>query len=217
MDIHKISTDLITGGDGNTFIDFLKNEIQSSTIKADQIVGIEDSETFIDFVTNTIGTSTIQADKIVGLDTSQTFIDFVNNQINTSTFTGDLANIKAILSGSAGVGDLQAINLTTDNAVIDEAVIKQLIAAKISVADLMTHSASAELITLIGKDGNPTIAFQDSTQQFYDADGNVRVQIGQDGNGDFNFIVRGEDGKTAMFDEMESQKMVFLKIPLLII
>ena len=201
MDIHKISTDLITGGDGNTFIDFLKNEIQSSTIKADQIVGIEDSETFIDFVTNTIGTSTIQADKIVGLDTSQTFIDFVNNQINTSTFTGDLANIKAILSGSAGVGDLQAINLTTDNAVIDEAVIKQLIAAKISVADLMTHSASAELITLIGKDGNPTIAFQDSTQQFYDADGNVRVQIGQDGNGDFNFIVRGEDGKTAMFDE----------------
>ena len=201
MDIHKISTDLITGRDGNTFIDFLKNEIQTSTIKADQITGIEDSKTFIDFVNNTIATSTIQADKIVGLDDSQTFIDFVNNQINTSTLTGDLANIKTILSGSAGVGDLQAINLTTQNAVIDEAVVKTMIASKMTVADLSTHTASAELITLIGKDGNPTIAFKDSTQQFYDADGNVRVQIGQDGNGDFNFIVRGSDGTTAMFDE----------------
>lgn len=201
MDIHQISTDLITGRDGNTFIDFLKNEIQTSTIKADQITGIEDSKTFIDFVNNTIATSTIQADKIVGLDDSQTFIDFVNNQINTSTLTGDLANIKTILSGSAGVGDLQAINLTTQNAVIDEAVVKSMIASKMTVADLSTHTASAELITLIGKDGNPTIAFKDSTQQFYDADGNVRVQIGQDGNGDFNFIVRGSDGTTAMFDE----------------
>ena len=95
---------------------------------------------------------------------------------------------------------MQTIHLTANNAVIDEAVIKNLIAAKISVADLVAHTASAELITLISKDGNPSIAFKNSTQQFYDNNGNVRVQIGQDGSGDFNFIVRGEDGTTALFD-----------------
>ena len=48
--------------------------------------------------------------------------------------------------------------------------------------------------------GSPSIAFKDATQQFYDSNGNVRVQIGQDGNGDFNFIVKNGD-KTALFDE----------------
>jgi|GEM_PF-2137369 len=93
-------------------------------------------------------------------------------------------------------------NLKVGNTEIDSAVIKNLIAAKISVADLMAHVASAEVIKLISSTtGEPTIAFKDSTQQFYDSDGHVRVQIGQDGNGDFNFIVRGEDGTTALFDE----------------
>ena len=46
----------------------------------------------------------------------------------------------------------------------------------------------------------PTIAFQESTQQFYDSKGNVRVQIGMDGKGDFNFIVKNGD-RAALFDE----------------
>lgn len=128
-------------------------------------------------------------------------IDLVNNQINTSELNTTVGNIKHLLAGTGTVGDLEAIHLTAANVVIDEGVIKNLIASKISVADLMTHSATAELITLISSNGNPSIAFKDSTQQFYDKDGNIRVQIGQDGNGNFNFIVKGTDGKTAMFDE----------------
>ena len=34
-----------------------------------------------------------------------------------------------------------------------------------------------------------------------DKNGNVRVQIGKDANGNFNFIVIGEDGKTALYDQ----------------
>lgn len=128
-------------------------------------------------------------------------IDLVNKQINTSELNTTVGNIKHLLAGTGTVGDLEAIHLTAANVVIDEGVIKNLIASKISVADLMTHSATAELITLISSNGNPSIAFKDSTQQFYDKDGNIRVQIGQDGNGNFNFIVKGTDGKTAMFDE----------------
>lgn len=227
INIKQISTDLISGGDENTFINFLENKIQTSEISADKIVGIKDSKTFIDFVdnqiqtsvitadqitgwdgsttlidfiNNTIQSSTIKADKITGISDSKTFIDFVKNQINTSELNTKVANINSLLSGSAGVGDLQTIHLTANNANIDEAVVKNLIAAKISVADLMTHSASAELITLISQDGKPSIAFKGSTQQFYDSSGNVRIQMGQDAKGDFTFSLFDNTGTGVLID-----------------
>ena len=196
----KITTDQISGGDGTTFIDFLKNQISTSDITANQIKGWGDSQTLIDFVNNKITTSNISANKITGLNDSKTFIDFVNNQINTSVINSDLENVKNILAGNAGVGNLQSIHLTSANAVIDEAVIKQIIAAKISVADLMIHEATAELITLISQDGKPSIAFKNSTQQFYDSNGNVRVQIGQDATGAFTFSLFDETGKGVLID-----------------
>lgn len=198
--IDKITVEQIVGPNGENFIDMVNGVIDVKKISTELITG-GDGNTFIDFVNNTIQSSEIHADKITGIENSKTFIDFVNNQINTSSINADIANIKTVLSGFVGTGDLQAIHVTMANAIIDEAVIKEMIAAKITVGDLMTQNATAELITLIGKDGQPTIAFKDSTQQFYDSNGNVRVQIGQDGNGNFNFIVRGKDGQTAMFDE----------------
>lgn len=113
----------------------------------------------------------------------------------------ELANINSLLAGNIGAGTVQTIHLTANNATIDEAFIKDIIAAKITVADLLTHSATAEEIVLISQGGKPSIAFKGSTQQFYDNNGNVRVQIGQDSEGEFNFIVRGSDGTTALFDE----------------
>lgn len=199
----KITTDQISGGDGTTFIDFLKNQISTSDITANQIKGWGDSQTLIDFVNNKITTSDISANKITGLNDSKTFIDFVNNQINTSELNAEVGNITNLLSGSAGIGDLQAIHLTAANAVIDEAVIKNIIAAKISVADLMAHTASAELITLISQDGKPSIAFKNSTQQFYDSNGNVRVQIGQDATGAFTFSLFDETGKGILIDSKD--------------
>lgn len=199
----KITTDQISGGDGTTFIDFLKNQISTSDITANQIKGWGDSQTLIDFVNNKITTSDISANKITGLNDSKTFIDFVNNQINTSVINSDLENVKNILAGNAGVGNLQSIHLTSANAVIDEAVIKQIIAAKISVADLMIHEATAEMITLISQDGKPSIAFKNSTQQFYDNNGNVRVQIGQDATGAFTFSLFDETGKGVLIDSKD--------------
>lgn len=203
MKTGTITVDQISGGDGTTFIDFLKNQISTSDITANQIKGWGDSQTLIDFVNNKITTSNISANKITGLNDSKTFIDFVNNQINTSVINSDLENVKNILAGNAGVGNLQSIHLTSANAIIDEAVIKQIIAAKISVADLMTHEATAEMITLISQDGKPSIAFKNSTQQFYDSNGNVRVQIGQDATGAFTFSLFDETGKGVLIDSKD--------------
>ena len=154
---------------------------------------------FIDFVNSNLNFKNITTELLTGSN-SDTFIDFVKNQINTSELNAKVANINSLLSGSAGVGDLQTIHLTANNASIDEAVVKNLIAAKISVADLMTHSASAELITLISQDGKPSIAFKGSTQQFYDSSGNVRIQMGQDAKGDFTFSLFDDTGTGVLID-----------------
>ena len=40
----------------------------------------------------------------------------------------------------------------------------------------------------------------ESTQQFKDKNNKVRIQMGQDAKGNFNFILRGEDGTTTLID-----------------
>lgn len=207
--IQSSTVDAVTGNFTNLYAKYIDaDQIVAKLIKAD-------SAEFKTLVSESIQTDILTA-KILNADegffkelttqlikdeSGNVIIDLINNTINASTINSDVAHIKNLLSGSGEFGDLQSIHLTVANSTIDEAVIKELIAAKISVADLMAHSATAELITLISQNGNPAIAFKGATQQFYDSDGNVRIQMGQDGKGNFNFIIRGNDGKTKMFDE----------------
>lgn len=177
--------------------DLIAKKVTTDYISAKLISG--ENGDFIDFVNSNLNFKNITTELLTGSN-SDTFIDFVKNQINTSELNTKVANINSLLSGSAGVGDLQTIHLTANNASIDEAVVKNLIAAKISVADLMTHSASAELITLISQDGKPSIAFKGSTQQFYDSSGNVRIQMGQDAKGDFTFSLFDDTGTGVLID-----------------
>lgn len=207
--IQSSTVDAVTGNFTNLYAKYIDaDQIVAKLIKAD-------SAEFKTLVSESVQTDILTA-KILNADegffkeltaqlikdeSGNIIIDLINNTINASTINSDVAHIKNLLSGSGEFGDLQSIHLTVANSTIDEAVIKELIAAKISVADLMAHSATAELITLISQNGNPAIAFKGATQQFYDSDGNVRIQMGQDGKGNFNFIIRGSDGKTKMFDE----------------
>lgn len=161
--------------------------IESDEIKANLVTALEGN--FETIIANYVDADYINANLIIADNA-----DFQN-------LTALVANIQNLMAGNAGIGDLQVINITAANAVIDEAFIKEQIAAKITVADLQAQTATASIIALINDEtGNPSIAFAGSTQQFYDSDGNVRVQIGQDSTGDFNFIVRGADGQTALFD-----------------
>lgn len=145
----------------------------------------------------------ISADKITTriLEAEQANIEKLSAKIiESNQINADMINVKNLLAGHAGVGELHTIHLTVENAEIDQAVITNLIAKKIAVGDLMAQNALANQIVLISKDNKPTIAFQESTQQFYDSKGNVRVQIGMDGKGAFNFIVKNGD-RAALFDE----------------
>ena len=207
--IQSSTVDAVTGNFTNLYAKYIDaDQVMAKLVQADKgefkelVAGTIDADMVTTKILNADqGFFTELTTQLVKDESGNIILDLVNKELNIDTVVSDVANIKHLLAGTGSVGDLQTIHLTASNVTIDEAVIKDLIASKISVADLMAHSATAELITLISQDGNPSIAFKDSTQQFYDKDGNVRVQIGQDGNGNFNFIVKGTDGKTAMFDE----------------
>lgn len=115
------------------------------------------------------------------------------------SLNAQVGNIGSILSGNIGTGTLQTIHLTAENLVVDEAVIKDLIASKIGVSDLKAGNISTDKFTIKSNDGGLQIV--GSTQQFVDKNGNVRLQIGKDAKGNFSFIVVGEDGKTALYDQ----------------
>lgn len=181
------------------------------TITADMIVaelvkakeGIFDKLTVDTAFMKYLDVKLISADKITTriLEAEQANIEKLSAKIiESNQINADMINVKNLLAGHAGVGELHTIHLTVENAEIDQAVITNLIAKKIAVGDLMAQNALANQIVLISKDNKPTIAFQESTQQFYDSKGNVRVQIGMDGKGDFNFIVKNGD-RAALFDE----------------
>lgn len=183
----------------------------SGTITADTIIaelvkakeGVFDKLTVDTAFMKYLDVKLISADKITTriLEAEQANIEKLSAKIiESNQINADMINVKNLLAGHAGVGELHTIHLTVENAEIDQAVITNLIAKKIAVGDLMAQNALANQIVLISKDNKPTIAFQESTQQFYDSKGNVRVQIGMDGKGDFNFIVKNGD-RAALFDE----------------
>lgn len=112
---------------------------------------------------------------------------------------GLVANINSILSGSIGTGTLQTIHLTADNVVIDDAVIKSANIEGLDVSKLNAGTISTNKFVIQSNDGG--ILISGSTQQFKDKNNKVRLQIGKDAQGNFNFIVFGEDGTTAIYNQ----------------
>ena len=189
----------VTGGTGS-----------GGTITADTIIaelvkakeGVFDKLTVDTAFMKYLDVKLISADKITTriLEAEQANIEKLSAKIiESNQINADMINVKNLLAGNAGVGNLQTVHLTAQNVTIDQAVITDLIAKKMTVADLNTHTATADEFMIISS-GKAGIAFKNSTQQFYDSTGAVRVQIGQDGTGKFNFVVKNGD-KTALFDE----------------
>lgn len=111
---------------------------------------------------------------------------------------GNYANIKVLLSGGAGIGDLQNIHLTSANAVIDSALIRSAVMQTVSVADLLAGTISTNKFLIASDDGG--IRIQGATQQWSDANGIVRMQAGRDANGDFTFSLFDKTGKGILID-----------------
>lgn len=133
--------------------------------------------------------------KLVADKVSTKELDAIIADIETANI--NIANINTLLAGQVVAGTGQYIHLTSANVVIDDAIIgsaaiKDLDASKINAGIINTNKVKIE-----SEDGG--IEIVGSTQQFKDKNGNIRMQMGQNAKGDFDIIIRAEDGKTALF------------------
>lgn len=110
----------------------------------------------------------------------------------------DYANIKNLLTGHAGVGDLAAIIITAKNATIENELVKNSVIASVAVGDLLAGDISTNKFHIVSDDGG--IDISGSTQQWRDKNGKVRIQIGRDAKNDFTFSIFDETGTGLLID-----------------
>lgn len=109
-----------------------------------------------------------------------------------------VASVDDLLAGTVSAELGHIISLTAQNVRIDEAVIRELIAAQITVGMLKAGDISADSFHIASDDGGLKIA--GNTMQFRDADGTVRIQIGRDAQNQFTFCLYDASGSGILID-----------------
>ena len=109
------------------------------------------------------------------------------------------ATIKSAIIGTSSTETGIVINLTTENATMSEAMIKDLIAKYITVNELKAGDIYTNKIKILSEDG--TLKIQDNTFSIYDKDGNVVVQLGEDKNGNYGLIISDSKGSVLLDSE----------------
>jgi len=109
-----------------------------------------------------------------------------------------VGDIKTLVNGNLTSNNIQSLMLTSDkvtvaNGFIKNAMIENLDVSKIKAGDISTNKFKI-------KSDNGGIEIVGATQQFKDKNNKIRIQMGQDTQGNFNFILRGEDGTTTLID-----------------
>lgn len=111
----------------------------------------------------------------------------------------DLADIETLVGGQLTMDNIQSLILTSSKVTVDNAFIKDAMIDRVSASKLAAGTINTNLIQIGSEDGS--LAINGSLQQFKDADGNVRIQIGKDATGDFTFALYGEDGKGQLINQ----------------
>lgn len=137
------------------------------------------------------------------------FFEYLQSQLivadkivaNSGTFdklSAIVAQIDNLLAGNIS-GELgHLIELTAENVRIDKAVIRDMIAAQITVSMLQAGTISADKFHIASDDGGLKIV--GNTMQFHDKNGNIRIQIGRDETDNFTFVLYDETGKGILID-----------------
>ena len=193
----------------NAFFEYL----QTKLISTDKIVA--DSGVFKDLFAEVASIDELNAKmiKVVDIVGENAFFEYLQSElIDAKKVVAEnavfqnlealVANIDKLLAGDIAAELAHVINLTTKNVTIEDAVIADLIAARISVGMLKASTIDTDDFNVVSKDGGLKIV--GNTMQFsdIDEDGNetVRIQIGRDNNDEFTFTLYDAEGKGVLID-----------------
>ena len=147
--------------------------------------------------------------KVVDIVGENAFFDYLQSKfISTDTIVAGsgkfkdlqalVAQIDNLLAGNISSEMAHIIKLTAENVQIDEAVIRDLIAANITVSMLKASEIDTDKFHVKSNDGSLEIV--GNTMQFKDQNDVVRIQIGRDTNNNFTFCLYDETGKGVLID-----------------
>ena len=111
----------------------------------------------------------------------------------------DVGNIETLVGGNLTMDNIQSLVLTSSKVTVDNAFIKDAMIDRVSASKITAGTIDTSLVTIGSEDGAMTIT--GSLQQFKDADGNVRIQLGKDASGDFTFALYGADGQGQLINQ----------------
>lgn len=115
-----------------------------------------------------------------------------------------VANIDNLLAGNISAELGHIINLTAKNVTIDEAVIREIIAAQMTIGMIQAGDISTNRFHILSDDGGIDII--GNTMQFKDANNVVRIQIGRDTADNFTFCLYDETGEGVLIDSTGIKK-----------
>lgn len=124
--------------------------------------------------------------------------DLTAGNIKFDTASGTIMDLQTLLSKFVTGENGQFLNLTSSNVVIANATIKDAMIDSLGLNKLKAGTINTNNINLASADGGLSIV--GATMQFKDKANVVRLQLGQDTAGDFNFILRAADGTTTLID-----------------
>lgn len=119
--------------------------------------------------------------------------DYVDVAIaDIDTLNSNYAAIQNLLAGNVTGEQAEFINLSSLNTTVDIGWFKDLMAQHITVNDLLAGAIYTNKHTVMSEDGAMTM--NGSLLTFKDAGGNIRIQIGKDGQGNYNYYLVNDSG-----------------------
>lgn len=126
-----------------------------------------------------------------------TDLNATNAEINI--LKANVANINTLVGGHLTMDNIQSLVLTSSKVTVDNAFIKDAMIDRVSASKINSGIINTNNVTIQSKDGS--MLLQGTLQQFKDAAGKVRIQIGKDAKGDFTFVLYGADGKGQIINQ----------------
>ena len=110
-----------------------------------------------------------------------------------------VADIDTLINGHLTSDNIQSMIITGDKFTVADGFIKNAMIDNITADKITTGSINTDNVYISSEDGSMII--NGNLQQFKDKDGNVRIQIGKDAQGDFTFSLFDENGTGVLIDE----------------
>ncbi|WP_286233360.1 phage tail spike protein [Romboutsia ilealis] len=147
-------------------------------------------------IDNLTVTHTAQINNLEATKASITQLEAVSAIIGT--VEAEVGKIQTLVNGNLSSENIQAGGITSDKLTIANGFITNAMIASLDVSKVNAGDISTNKFRIKSDDGG--IEIVGATQQFKDKNNKVRVQIGKDTQGNFNFIIKGEDGTTTLID-----------------